>query len=104
MKKLLFLVFTMVMTLGLGNASADNKKDLKGVTTTIFTTNLHCEGCVKKVMNNIPFKKGVKDVKVDIKSKDITVSYDSKKSSDAKIIEYFDKIDITAKVKKAAKK
>ena len=51
----------------------------KGV-TTVFTTDIDCEHCVKKIMNNVPsLGKGVKDVKVDLPKKEVTVVYDSTK-------------------------
>ncbi|MFR6634569.1 MAG: heavy-metal-associated domain-containing protein [Alistipes onderdonkii] len=48
--------------------------------TTVFTTDIDCEHCVKKIMNNVPsLGKGVKDVKVDLPKKEVTVVYDSTK-------------------------
>ena len=74
----------------------------KQIVTTQFVTNLTCEKCAKKIMNKIPFLKGVKDVKVDVKTKIVSVSYDKNKNNDLSIIEAFKKIDIDAKVKPAA--
>lgn len=50
--------------------------------TTVFTTDIDCEHCVKKIMNNVPsLGKGVKDVKVDLPKKEVTVVYDSTKTA-----------------------
>ena len=80
MKKLLFVLF--VALLGTGVCFADNAKGAKKVVTTVFTTDIDCPHCSKKVLNTIPFEKGVKDVKVDVPTKTITVSYDASKNND----------------------
>ncbi len=95
----------MVITLGVSTATAnDKKKESKNkevITSTTFMTNINCEKCEKKILNYIPFKSGVKDVKVDLRQKSVDVRYDEKKCSDTKLIKYFKKIDIAAKVKPA---
>lgn len=62
----------------------------KKTVTTVFTTDIDCEHCVKKIMNNVPsLGKGVKDVKVDLPKKEVTVVYDSTKNSDDNIVKGF---------------
>ncbi|MFI3283234.1 MAG: heavy-metal-associated domain-containing protein [Rikenellaceae bacterium] len=68
------------------------------ITTTKFMTDIDCESCAKKIMNKIPDQKGVEDVKVDVKSKIVTVSYDIDKTDDATLIKKFKSIKISAKV------
>ena len=64
MKKILMLCLALVM--GVGMCAAQKAADKKTV-TTVFTTDIDCEHCVKKIMNNVPsLGKGVKDVKVDL--------------------------------------
>ena len=48
------------------------------------------------MFNSIPFEKGVKDVKVDVKAKTVTVQYDSSKNSDAALVDAFTKIKVKA--------
>ncbi|MEZ4996559.1 MAG: heavy metal-associated domain-containing protein [Bacteroidales bacterium] len=36
---------------------------------------MDCESCVNTIMKNIPFEKGVKDVKCDLTTKEVTVQY-----------------------------
>ena len=75
MKKILMLCLALVM--GVGMCAAQKAADKKTV-TTVFTTDIDCEHCVKKIMNNVPsLGKGVKDVKVDLPKKEVTVVYDS---------------------------
>lgn len=63
--------------------SQDKKK--KKVETVTFKTTIHCKNCVKKVMDNISFEKGVKDLKVNLEEKLVTVSFDPSKT-DAKTL------------------
>ncbi len=73
--------------------AADQKIEKKDV-TTVFVTNLDCEGCAKKVMNVIPFQKGVKDVRVDVPTKSVTVTYDNSKTNDETLKAQLEKIKI----------
>jgi copper chaperone CopZ len=59
-------------------------------------TDIDCEHCAKKITNSIPFVKGVKDVKVDVPTKTVTVIYDSTKSNDEALVKAFTKIKVKA--------
>ena len=98
MKKLIMLC--LVAVLGFGVADAVAQKKGGNVKTTVFVTDIDCEGCAKKVYNSIPFEKGVKDCKVDVKAKTVTVQYDAAKNSDAALVEAFTKIKVKAEPKK----
>lgn len=81
-------------------ANAKDKKETVNLTTTTFVTDIDCDGCVKKINNNISaLGKGIMDVDVDLKAKEVKVTYNTKKNTDAKIITGFSKIDVKAKVK-----
>ena len=102
MKKILMLCLALVM--GVGMCAAQKAADKKTV-TTVFTTDIDCEHCVKKIMNNVPsLGKGVKDVKVDLPKKEVTVVYDSAKNSDENIVKGFASIKVKAEPKKAGAK
>lgn len=96
MKKILVLCLMAVMCAGVGFAQEKKAKAEKQIVTTVFCTDIDCEGCAKKVFNSIPFEKGVKDVKVDVKAKTVTVHYDSSKNSDAALVDAFTKIKVKA--------
>ena len=96
MKKILMLCLALVM--GVGMCAAQKAADKKTV-TTVFTTDIDCD---KKIMNNVPsLGKGVKDVKVDLPKKEVTVVYDSTKNSDDNIVKGFASIKVKAEPKKA---
>ena len=99
MKKILMFCLLAVMSFGVADAMAQ-KKSSAALKTTIFMTDIDCEGCAKKITDTLPYTKGVKDVKVDVKSKQVTVTYDATKTSDAALIKAFDKVKIKAEVAK----
>lgn len=70
--KVVRLVLIMVVVLSAVMSVNAQKKNEK---TVIFNANLHCESCKAKVEKNIPYEKGVKDLKVDMKTQTITVTF-----------------------------
>lgn len=103
MKKLIFCC--LVALLGAGVSMAAKPAAGKKTVTTVFTTDIDCEHCVKKIMNNVPsLGKGIKDVSVDLRKKEVTVVYDATKNSDENIVKGFATIKVKAEPKKAAEK
>lgn len=98
MKKLLILV--LALTLGVSAASSQEKKQKK-TETVKFVTDLDCESCAKKVLNVIPFKKGVKDCVVDVPTKTIEVTFDVRKTNAETIVAELKKIDVNVVEPKA---
>lgn len=54
-------------------------------TTIIIKTSAQCERCKSKIENDLSFEKGVKKVKLDLKTNMLTVVYRKDKSSADKI-------------------
>jgi copper chaperone CopZ len=96
MKKIIMFCLLAVLSFGVANAVA--QKQDGSIKTTVFVTDIDCEGCAKKITNSIPFVKGVKDVKVDVPTKKVTVTYDATKSSEATLLKAFAKIKVKAEV------
>lgn len=71
----------------------------KDIKTAIFTTNpeMHCESCENKIKGNLRFEKGIKSIKIDLKSKTVTIQYDADKTNVQNIIKGFKKIKYEAK-------
>lgn len=67
--------------------------------TVVLSCDLHCQGCCDKVMKNIAFEKGVKDIVCDLKGKTVTVTFDAAKTDIPTLLKAFDKIGKPAKVK-----
>ena len=93
------LCLLAVMGFGVADAVAQKKSDAQ-FKTTVFLTDVDCETCAKKIDNSLPYQKGVKEVKVDVATRKVTVTYDATKSSDDALIKAFKKIKINAEVAK----
>jgi copper chaperone CopZ len=65
----------------------------------VLSCDLHCQGCCDKIMKNIAFERGVKDLVCDLKTKTVTVTYDANKTDVPTLLEAFEKIGKPAKVK-----
>ena len=91
MKKIIALFAMLAMVVGVAVAAP---KAEKKVSTVVFTTDIDCEGCAKKVYNSIPFEKGIKDVKVDVKTKSVTVLFDPANNNVESITKAFASIKV----------
>ncbi|MBP3774073.1 MAG: heavy-metal-associated domain-containing protein [Bacteroidaceae bacterium] len=89
-KTLILLIALMVGVLGL-----QAKKNMQ---TVVLTTQpqMHCEGCEKKIKENLRFVKGVKDIQTNVSEQKVTIQYDANKTTLAKIQEGFGKIGYQA--------
>ncbi len=65
----------------------------------VLSCDLHCQGCCDKIMKNIAFEKGVKDLVCNLEEKTVTVTYDANKTDVPTLLKAFDKIGKPAKVK-----
>jgi copper chaperone CopZ len=99
MKKIIMLCLLAVMGFGVADAVAQKKGDA-ALKTTVFLTDVDCETCAKKIDNSLPFQKGVKEVKVDMPTRKVTVTFDTTKTNEEALIKAFKKIKINAEVKK----
>ncbi len=92
MKKLLSLSLAIVLTIFAAWA-----KESANVTTKVFKADVTCQNCADKIMNNVPsLGKGVKDVKVDVAQKTVTVTYDAAKNTPANIIKGLASLSVAA--------
>lgn len=88
MKRLMLLLLaliSMATTSTVAYAKADKQ-------VVVFYVDLHCQGCCDKVMKNIAFEKGVKDIVCDLQTKTVTVSYDANKTDIPTLQKAFAKI------------
>ena len=104
MKKILMICLALVM--GLGMCAAAGKPAQKKEVTTVFVTDIDCEHCVKKIMNNVPsLGKGITAASLGhLLKKEVTVIYDASKNNDENIVKGFATIKVKAEPKKAPAK
>ena len=93
MKKIILVLFVALFSIAVVDAQQPKAKQ---TVTTTFVTDIDCAGCAKKVDNTIPYEKGVKDVKVDVAAKTVTVTFDPSKTNNETLIKAFAKIKIKA--------
>ena len=74
--------------------AAPKQKVEKKIATVVFTTDLDCHHCAQKVLNTIPYEKGIKDVQVDVPTKTVTVKYDEAKNSTESLTKAFESIKV----------
>lgn len=78
--------------------SASPKKPKASTKTVVYQTTLDCEKCAKKIMENVSFEKGVKDLKVDVPTKQVTVTFDSAKTDTLALRKSINKLGYKARV------
>ena len=83
--------------------AAPKQKAEKKIATVVFTTDLDCHHCAQKVLNTIPYEKGIKDVQVDVPTKTVTIKFDAAKNSVESLTKAFESIKVKV-VKAEAKK
>ena len=91
MKKIITLLVALVAVAGVAVAAP---KAEKKIATVVFTTDLDCHHCAQKVLNTIPYEKGIKDVQVDVPTKTVTVKYDEAKNSIESLTKAFESIKV----------
>ena len=88
-----FLIFLLALMPMVGVLAVKPDKQV-----VVLSCDLHCQGCCDKIMKNIAFEKGVKDIVCDLKTKTVTVTYDANKTDIPTILKAFEKIGKPAKV------
>ena len=90
---LLLLMMVVSMT-----AVAQDVKNEKGKESVLFDVTLHCESCKKKMERNIPYEKGVTDMKVNLDDKTVWVEYKADKTNVEKLQKAIEKMGYEAAV------
>ena len=93
MKKIMMILAALVVVAGVATAAPKQKAEKK-IATVVFTTDLDCHHCAQKVMNTIPYEKGIKDVQVDVPTKTVTVKFDEAKNSTELLTKAFESIKV----------
>ena len=83
------------------NADAQNKKnDKKSAEITFVVSGMDCANCKKKMDAKLPFEKGVKDYKSDLKARTVWFKYDPSKTTPEALKAAVDKIGFKAEEQK----
>ena len=94
-RKYLIAIFIAIFAFTI---NANTKKDKVNFKKTVtFEVSMDCEGCQKTIEKNIAFEKGVNDMNVALKSKQVTLTFDTRKTNEEKLIAAFKKLGYEAK-------
>lgn len=64
----------------------------------LLSCDIHCQGCCDKIMKNIAFEKGVKDIVCNLSARTVTVTFDPRKTDLDTLLRAFDRIGKPAKL------
>ena len=103
MKKILVIMCCMIFAVSMASAQ-DKQKNNKKQTTKFLVENMHCENCIKNIEKNIAFEKGVTNLKCNLETRIVEVTYTSDKNTDENLIAAFKKIQKDAVVVKESEK
>ena len=95
MKKYLFIIICSVfctLSVSAANGLGHTSKRSNNRQTVVLSCDLHCQGCCDKIMKNIAFEKGVKDLVCDLDTKTVTLTYDTTKTDIPTLLKAFEKI------------
>ncbi|MBE0676092.1 MAG: heavy-metal-associated domain-containing protein [Bacteroidales bacterium] len=91
---LVALIAVSAISSGQDQKSTQQDKNLETVT---FATSITCENCVNTIMGSLPKEKGIKDVKTDLETKTVTVTFFKDKNSTEQVKRNIEKLGFTAK-------
>ena len=100
MKKIIVLLLALMPFVGVEAESQKSKVESQkpaNKETVVLSCDLHCQGCCDKVMKNIAFEKGVKDIVCDLRTKTVTVTFDPRKTDVPTLLKAFERIKKPAK-------
>ncbi len=89
MKRIIFTLIIALMSVTMLFAQETKKPNKE---TVIFNVEIDCDGCVNKIMKNIAFEKGVRDLLIDKEHQQVTVVYNPKKTDEQQLRKAFAKI------------
>lgn len=97
MKKILFVLLSVLLLAGTASAaSADEKKKTETVT---YIVDMDCQNCVNKLTDHLAFIKGVKDLKISLKDKQVVIKYDPTKVEETEFVSQIRKLGYTVEKK-----
>ena len=84
MKTKIFVLGTLLLMSAFSvNAETFDKKKKKETVT--YLVSMTCENCQHRIESNIPYEKGVTDLKVDLPNKLVTIEYRTDKTTADKL-------------------
>ena len=100
MKKTLIIILSALFAFSATAVAADftettvqaSKKSKKEIKEVVFKVEIDCAGCVKKLQENLPFERGVKDFHVCMEDQIIAFKYDAAKTNEETLQKAIEKL------------
>ena len=92
MKKLAIFVCALALV-----AFSTSSKPKTVNRTVVYGSSVECKNCEKKVMENISFEKGVKEVSVDLPNQTVKIVFDEAKTDTTTLAKAIRKLGYDAK-------
>jgi copper chaperone CopZ len=97
MKKFAFLSLTLLAIFAFFTANIQaQEKNNKKTAEVLFSVNIDCKNCVKKLEAKLPFEEGVKDLKISLEDKTIWFAYLPEKTDKVKLAKAIEKLGYKA--------
>ena len=104
MKAVKIILTTVVFFLATSAISAQDKKGSVKEEQVVFSVNMHCQSCEQRIKKNIPYEKGVKDLKTNLDKNLVTIKYQPNITDKVKLKKSIEKLGYTCEeVKEQAK-
>lgn len=98
MKMKLFTPLLLLLMFFSMTAVAQDGKKPNGKESVLFDVTMHCESCKKKMEKNIPYEKGVTDLKVNMNDKTVWIEYKKDKTNVEKLQKAIEKLGYEATI------
>ena len=113
MKKTITLILTALVAFSSVAVAADfapasvmaeqtHKKAKAEIKEVTFNVTIHCKNCLKKLQENLPFEKGVKDLHICMDDQVVSFKYDASKTNEETLKNAIIKLGVPFKGKSQA--
>lgn len=104
MKTRIVLLLAVLFIAFSHNTFAANKKGKKeNKEEVVFDVSMTCHSCQKRIEKNIPFEKGVTDLKVNLPAKTVMIEYNTEKTTCENLQKAFNDLGYEATIHDANK-
>lgn len=89
----MIICLALVLGMGVGNAQKKGKQ----MKTVVYSAEISCNDCAKKIMDNVPsLGKGIDDVQVSVEEQTVMVTFDPTKNNEANILKGLNTLKVNA--------
>ena len=85
----------VVFLLATNGALAQDAQKRTNEAQVVFSVNLDCHNCEQKVVKNIPFERGVRDMTTNLEKQLVTIKYQTNRTDKAKLKAAIEKLGFT---------